>query len=80
MFFIDKLMGGLNCSFIANVVHFQPPKANVDDDNCGCDCSPPFCCGGMCGALSNEASVSVAALAKLVRGGQSTAANENKQN
>lgn len=34
----------------------------------------------MCGALSNEASVSVAALAKSVWGRQPTAANENKQN
>lgn len=34
VFFIDKIMRGLNCSFTANVAPFQPRKANVDGDNC----------------------------------------------
>lgn len=41
VFFINKLMGGLNCSFTASVAHFQPPKANVDDDSCAMNGAHP---------------------------------------
>lgn len=41
VFFIDKLMRGLNCSFTADVAPFQPCKANVDDDNCAVTAAHP---------------------------------------